>query len=77
MVAFMDSGYSALNVTMVSWAPTYQTNNKTVELQIMRKFMTSGILGNKQYSLPEEFKDFFLFSCISQFETSENSGEIV
>ena len=25
-----------------------QTNNKTVELQIMRKFMTSGILGNMQ-----------------------------
>lgn len=56
---------------------SYQTNNKTVELQIMRKFMTSGILGNMQYSLPEEFKDFFLFSCISQLETSENSGENV
>ena len=37
---------------------SYQTNNKTVELQIMRKFMTSGILGNMQYSLPEELKDF-------------------
>ena len=56
---------------------SYQTNNKTVELQIMRKFMTSGILGNMQYSLPEEFKDFFLLSCISQLESSENSGEIV
>ena len=30
-----------------------------------------------QYSLPEEFKDFLLFSCISQLESSENSGEIV
>ena len=43
----------------------------------MRKFMTSGILGNMQYSLPEEFKDFLLLSCISQLESSENSGEIV
>lgn len=43
----------------------------------MRKLMTSGILGNMQYSLPEEFKDFYLFSCISQLESSENSGEIV
>ena len=56
---------------------SYQTNNKTVELQIMCKFMTSGIVGNMQYSLPEEFNDFFLFSCISQLESSENSVEIV
>ena len=47
---------------------SYHTNNKTVEIQIMRKFMTSGILGNMQYHLPEEY--FFLqLGCRNQIES--------
>lgn len=34
---------------------SYHTNNKTVEIQIMRKFMTSGTLANMQYSLPAQY----------------------
>ena len=56
---------------------SYHTNNKTVEVQIMRKFMTSGILAHMQFSLPEEYKDFFLFSCTAQLEPKGISGETV
>lgn len=56
---------------------SYHTNNKTVEVQIMRKFMTSGILAHMQYSLPEEYKDFFLFNCTAQLEPKGSSGETV
>ena len=48
---------------------SYHTNNKTVELQIMRKFMTSGILANMQYNLPEEYGNFFLQGCRNQIES--------
>ena len=47
----------------------------TVEVQIMRKFMTSGILAQMQYSLPEEYRDFFLFSCTTQLESKVTFGE--
>lgn len=49
---------------------SYQTNSKTVEIQIMRKFMMSGSLAHMQYSLPVEYKDFFLFNCMAQFDSS-------
>ena len=48
---------------------SYHTNNKTVVIQIMRKLITSGILGNMQYHLPEEYRDFFLLGCRNQIET--------
>lgn len=35
---------------------SYHTNYKTVEMQIMRKFMTSCSLANMQYCLPEEYQ---------------------
>lgn len=54
---------------------SYHTNNKAVEVQIMRKFMTSGILAQMQYSLPEEYRDFFLFSCTTQLESKVTFGE--
>ena len=41
---------------------SYHTNDKTVEIQIMRKFMTSGALANMQYSLPAQYSDF---SCLT------------
>lgn len=47
---------------------SYHTN-KTVEIQIMCKFMTSGILRNMQYHLPEEYRDFFLQGCRNQIES--------
>ena len=56
---------------------SYHTNNKTVEVHIMRKFKTSGILAHMQFSLPEEYKDFFLFSCTAQLEPKGISGETV
>ena len=48
---------------------TFLTNNMTVEIQIMRKFMTSGILGNMQYHLPEEYRYFFLQGCRNQIDS--------
>ena len=48
---------------------SYHTNSKTVEIQIMRKFMTSGILANMQYNLPEDYKNFFLLNCKSQIDS--------
>ena len=45
---------------------SHHTNNKIVELQIMGKFMTSGILANMQYNLPEEYGNFFLQGCRDQ-----------
>ena len=56
---------------------SYHTNNKTVEIQIMRKFMTSGILANIQYSLPNEYWDFFLSNCVTQLESNGISGETI
>ena len=49
---------------------SYQTNSKTVEIQIMRKFMMSGSLAHMQYSLPVEYKDLFLFNCMAQLDSS-------
>ena len=54
---------------------SYHTNNKTVEIQIMRKFMTSGILANMQYNLPEDYKNFFFFSCKAQIDSKGIFGE--
>ena len=54
---------------------SYQTNNKTVEIQIMRKFMISGTLANMQYSLPAQYKDFFLPNCMAQLESKASSEE--
>ena len=56
---------------------SYHTNNKTVEIQIMRKFMTSGILANIQYSLPNEYRDFFSSNCVTQLESNGISGESI
>ena len=42
---------------------SYHTNYKTVEIQIMRKFMTSCSLANMQYCLPEEYQEFFFDNC--------------
>ena len=56
---------------------SYHTNNKTVEIQIMRKFMTSGILANMQYNLPEDYSNFFLFSCKAQIDSKGIFGETV
>ena len=53
----------------------YHTNSKTVEVQIMRKFMTSGILAHMQYSLPEQYADFFLLNCRAHFESNGISEE--
>ena len=49
---------------------SYHKNSKSVEIQIMRKFMTSGILANMQYNLPEDYKNFFLLNCKSQIDSN-------
>ena len=54
---------------------SYHTNNKTVEIQIMRKFMISGILANMQYNLPEDYENFFLFCCKAQIDSKGIFGE--
>ena len=54
---------------------SYHTNNKTVEIQIMRKFMTSGILANMQYNLPEDYNNFFLLNCKAQIHSKGTFGE--
>ena len=54
---------------------SYHTNNKTIEVQIMRQFMTSGILANMHYNLPEDYKDFFLLNCKSQIDSRGTFGE--
>ena len=41
----------------------YQTNGREIEVQIMRKFTTSGILANIRYCLPVEYEDCFLELC--------------
>ena len=41
----------------------------------MRKFMTSGILANMQYNLPEDYKDLFLLNCKSQIDSRGTFGE--
>ncbi|KAL9964950.1 hypothetical protein ACROYT_G028667 [Oculina patagonica] len=56
---------------------SYHTNNKTVEIQIMRKFMISGTLAGMQYSLPAQYSDLFLPNCMTQLESrgiSEETG---
>ena len=58
---------------------SYQTNNKTVELQIMRKFMASTSLSNMQYCLPAEYQEFFVDSCLAQLGSKgiiENIAEL-
>ena len=47
---------------------SYHTNNKTVEIQIIRKFITSGTLENMQYSLPTQYSDLFLPNCKAQLD---------
>ena len=54
---------------------SYHTNNKTVEIQIMGKFMTSGTLANMQYSLPTQCSDLFLPNCKAQLESKERYEE--
>ena len=39
---------------------SYNTNNKTVEIQIVLKFMTSGTLANMQYSKPTQYMQWSL-----------------
>lgn len=52
---------------------SYHSNNKTVEIQVMRKFMTSGTLANMQYSLPAQYSDHFLPSCKAQLESRRDT----
>ena len=52
---------------------SYSTNNKNIEVQIMRKFVTSGLLACKKSVLPEDFSDFFLPHCLQQLETQNIS----
>ena len=51
----------------------YHTNNKTVEIQIMRKFMTSGILSSMQYCLPTQYEEFFRAPCLQQLDSALSS----
>ena len=45
---------------------SFNTEIKTVAIQIMRKFMTSEILANMQYFLPKEYRDIFFTICSAQ-----------
>lgn len=54
---------------------SYHTNNKTVEIQIMRKLVTSGTLVNMQYSVPTQYSDLFLPNCKAQLESQERHEE--
>lgn len=56
---------------------SYHTNNKAIEIQVMRKFVTSGIISNMQHHLPEQYKELFMEQCskllegISSLETQD------
>ncbi|PFX13057.1 hypothetical protein AWC38_SpisGene22896 [Stylophora pistillata] len=54
---------------------SYHTNKKTVEIQIMRKLVTSGTLANMQYSLPTQYSYLFLPNCKAQLESKERLEE--
>lgn len=41
------------------------------------QIMTSGILVNMQYSLPYEYRDFFLSNCVTQLDSNGISGETI
>ena len=41
----------------------FNTNGRGIEVQIMRKFTTSGILSNLLFSLPKQYEDLFLEQC--------------
>lgn len=49
--------------------------DKTVEIQIMQKFMTSGILANMQCSLPAQYSDLSLLTYIAQLESKERNAD--
>ena len=48
--------------------------NKTIEIEIMHKFVTSGILAIMPYNPPEDYKNFFLLKCKGQIESKGISG---
>ena len=74
MVVFMDSGFFSFE-RYNGILGSYRTNNKTIEVQIIRTFMTSETLANMQYNLPEDYKDFFLLNCKSQIDSRGTFGE--
>ena len=41
----------------------FNTNGRGIEVRIMRKFTTSGILSNLQFRLPKQYADLFLEQC--------------
>ena len=57
----------------------YHTNHSTVEIQIMRKFMTSCSLANMQYCLCEEYQVFVFDNCKAMLGSEgilENTTEL-
>ena len=51
----------------------FPTNGKTVEVQIMRKFMAAGALADLQYSLPKQYEEFFASHCFAQLKSTLDS----
>ena len=41
----------------------FHSNGREIEVQIMRKFTSSGILANLQFSLPRQYENYFVEHC--------------
>ena len=48
---------------------SYHTNNKVIEVQVMRKFVTSGIMSDLQHHLPKQYEGLFMEHCSRSLES--------
>ncbi len=70
MDLFPDFGFLGLKGTMGYWK-TFYTNNKSIELQLMRKFSEDQAVFNLEF--PEEFKGQFQ-TLLEKLKEDDNSN---
>ena len=55
---------------------SFHTNNREVEVQLMRRFLTMSALDDLQYSMPLDFQDFFHPLCSEARQTNLTEGVV-
>ena len=55
---------------------SFHTNNREVEVQLMRRFLTMGALDDFQFSMPLDFQEFFQPLCSEACQTNLAEGVV-
>ena len=55
---------------------SFHTNNREVEVQLVRRFLTMSALDDQQFSMPLDFQDFFHPLCSEVRQTNQAEGVV-